>query len=134
MPASNASRAHQVGRLAMMTEGGPIVVPVNFRLVEAVGLTWVAIRTETGGLIDQGDARVALEIDEIGPGRRGSSVLVRGTLQHVDPEAADFRARFDSAPWLPDRDTWLVIEPFSITGRELLPSEGEWAFDVAAYL
>lgn len=28
----------------------------------------------------------------------------------------------------------LVIEPFSITGRELHPAEEEWAFHVMAYL
>jgi hypothetical protein len=61
-------------------------------------------------------------------------VLVRGTLQRIDPEAASFGDRFDSAPWLPDREAWLVIEPFSITGRELLPGEREWAFNVGAYL
>jgi hypothetical protein len=62
-------------------------------------------------------------------------VLVRGALQHVDPEAADFRERFDPQPWMTtDRDSWLVIEPYSITGRELHPSERDWAFHATAYL
>jgi hypothetical protein len=59
---------------------------------------------------------------------------VRGTLQRIDPETAGFSNRFDSEPWLPDRDSWLVIEPFSITGRELMQGEREWAFSVRAYL
>jgi hypothetical protein len=60
---------------------------------------------------------------------------VRGTLDHVDPSAADFRQRFDSEPWLgEERDAWLIIEPFAITGRRLHAAELEWAFHLRAYL
>jgi uncharacterized protein len=129
-------RAEQVGRLAIVADGYPIVLPVNYRLVETSGLTWVALRTRPGNVIDHASTKVALEIDSIDPAhRRGWSVLVRGTLHHVDPEAASFRDRFDAEPWLmTDRDAWLVIEPFSITGRELHPSQQEWAFHLRAYL
>ena len=62
-------------------------------------------------------------------------MLVRGTMAHVDPDAAEFRARFDPEPWIGDaRDAWLVIEPFSITGRELRSAEQPWAYDARAYL
>lgn len=62
-------------------------------------------------------------------------MLVRGTLQHIDADAAGFRERFDAVPWLMiERDAWLVIEPFAITGRELHPSEPGWAFHRVAYL
>lgn len=127
-------RAHEVGRIALTTDTGPVIFPVNYRLVETLGVRWIALRTEPGGPIDEPGARVAFEIDEVGPVHRASSVLVRGTLARIDPGAADFGGRFDSTPWLPDRDSWLVIEPFSITGRELHPGEREWAFDVGAYL
>ena len=129
-------RAEQVGRLAVVDDGYPIVLPVNYRLVETSGVTWVALRTRPGNVIDQASTKVAFEIDSIDPaGHRGWSVLVRGTLQHVDPEAASFRDRFNAEPWLmTDRDAWLVIEPFSITGRELHPSQQEWAFHLRAYL
>jgi len=59
---------------------------------------------------------------------------VRGTLEHVDPRAAEFRERFDPEPWLDDRDAWLMIEPFAITGRELRSAEQLWAYDARAYL
>jgi hypothetical protein len=60
---------------------------------------------------------------------------VRGTLHHVDPDAADFRTRFDPEPWLTtERDAWLVIEPFAITGRRLRATESAWAFDARGYL
>jgi uncharacterized protein len=129
-------RAERVGRLAIVVDGSPIVLPVTYRLVEASGLTWVAFRTRPGNMIDQASTNVAFEIDGIDPTRRrGWSVLVRGTLQHVDPDAAGFRERFDAHPWLAaERNIWLIIEPFAITGRELHPSEPDWAFHVRAYL
>ena len=78
----------------------------------------------------------AFEIDSADEAhRQGWSVLVRGTLQHVDPDAADFRQQFDPAPWIQeDREAWLVIEPFAITGRRLHATEKEWAFHMRAYL
>jgi hypothetical protein len=60
---------------------------------------------------------------------------VRGTLHHVDPDAADFSERFDPEPWLTsERDAWLVIEPFAVTGRRLHAAEIEWAFHIRVYL
>lgn len=129
-------RSEQIGRVAVVRDGFPVVLPVNYRLVEILGLTWVALRTRPGNVIDRAGTKVAFEIDGIDPGHhRGWSVLVRGTMLRIDPDAASFRDRFDAAPWLTtERDSWLVIEPFSITGRELHPSEQDWAFHVDAYL
>lgn len=130
-------RSAQVGRLATIAaDGVPIVLPVNYRLVETLALTWIALRTRPGNVIDQAGAKVAFEVDSIDPTHhRGWSVLVRGTLLPINPDAAGFRERFDSAPWLAtERDSWLVIEPFSITGRELHPSQPDWAFQLDAYL
>ncbi len=62
-------------------------------------------------------------------------MLVRGTLHHVDPDAADFRERFDPEPWIvAERDAWRIVEPFSITGRRLHAGAPEWAFPDEAYL
>jgi nitroimidazol reductase NimA-like FMN-containing flavoprotein (pyridoxamine 5'-phosphate oxidase superfamily) len=129
-------RERSVGRIAVVVDGGPIVLPVNYRLVESGGPTWVALRTRPGNVLDHTPMRVAFEIDEIDPvHQEGWSVLVRGTLLHVDPDAADFRERFDPQPWIvAERDAWLVIEPFAITGRRLHAAEREWAFHLRAYL
>ena len=81
----------------------------------------MAIRTRPGNVLDRAAMRSAFEIDAIDPSHQeGWSVLVRGTLHHVDPESADFRGRFDPEPWMTaDREAWLVIEPFAITGRQV---------------
>jgi uncharacterized protein len=128
-------RAHTVGRIGVVLDGFPLVLPVNYRLMETAGRTWVVLRTRTGNVIDTASDRVAFEIDGIDVvHQRGWSVLVRGTMDHVDPDAADFRERFDPEPWLDERAEWLVIEPFSITGRELRSAEQLWAFDARSSL
>ena len=132
----NYLRESTVGRVAVVEHDFPIVVPVNYRLVESPGITWVALRTRPGNILDRAPMNVAFEIDGVDPvHHQGWSVLVRGTLHHVDPDAADFRERFDPEPWVTDeRDSWLVIKPFAITGRRLHPAETEWAFHLRAYL
>jgi nitroimidazol reductase NimA-like FMN-containing flavoprotein (pyridoxamine 5'-phosphate oxidase superfamily) len=128
-------REQSVGRLGIVVDEHPVVIPVNYRLVETSALTWVAIRTRPGNVVDRASMKAAFEIDGIDrTNKQGWSVLVRGMLQSVDPDAADFRERFDSAPWLSDRDAWFVIEPFSITGREIHATGEEWAFHAGAYL
>jgi nitroimidazol reductase NimA-like FMN-containing flavoprotein (pyridoxamine 5'-phosphate oxidase superfamily) len=129
-------RAWPVGRISVLAEDFPVVLPVNFRLVQIDGHTWIVIRTRLGNVIDQAPMPAALEVDDISLSEhRGWSVLVRGMLHHVDANAAGFRDRFDPEPWVDDnRDAWLTIEPFSITGRRLHAPEAEWAFDLRAYL
>ncbi|MGH8978032.1 MAG: pyridoxamine 5'-phosphate oxidase family protein [Acidimicrobiia bacterium] len=129
-------REHTFGRLAFVADEAPIVLPVNYRFVETTGRTWIALRTRPGNLIDQEAMKVAFEIDGIDPvHHQGWSVLVRGTLHHVDPDAAGFRERFDPEPWvLAERDAWLIIEPFAVSGRRLHPQTREWAFHLRAYL
>jgi nitroimidazol reductase NimA-like FMN-containing flavoprotein (pyridoxamine 5'-phosphate oxidase superfamily) len=129
-------RSEPVGRIAVVHDGYPYVLPVNYRLMESGGVTWIALRTRPGNVIERASPNVAFEIDGVdATHRRGWSVLVRGTLLPVDPDAARFRERFDAQPWLhTERDAWLVIEPFSITGRELHQPEQEWAFHIRSYL
>jgi len=129
-------RSSRVGRIALVVDEFPVVLPVNYRLVETSGRTWIALRTRPGNIIERAPVHAAFEIDGIDPAhQQGWSVLVRGTLHHVDPDAAEFRERFDPEPWLvEERDAWLVVDPFAITGRRLHPAEPEWAFHVRAYL
>jgi nitroimidazol reductase NimA-like FMN-containing flavoprotein (pyridoxamine 5'-phosphate oxidase superfamily) len=132
----NLLRESSVGRIAVVVNEFPVVLPVNFRLAETNGPTWIAIRTRPRNVLDQASMQVAFEIDSIDPvHRQGWSVLVRGTLHHVDPDSGDLRERFDPEPWMTaERDAWLVIEPFSITGRQLHAAERDWPFHPTAYL
>jgi hypothetical protein len=110
-------RRHDLGRIGVILGGVPVIVPIKYRLVETSGRTWVALRARVGGVIERGSMNVGFQIDGFDRDRRrGWSVLLRGTLHRVDPDAADFRKRFDPQPWLTiDRNAWLIVEPFSIT-------------------
>lgn len=114
-------RRTSIGRIAIIENGFPVVVPVNYKTVEFDGQRWFAVRTRRGNLLDRGALAVAFEIDGIDmANHQGWSVLVRGTLHHVNPDMADFRDRFDPQPWLAeDREAWVAVEPFVITGRRL---------------
>ena len=129
-------RVMPVGRISVVVETYPVVLPINYRLVETSSLVWIAIRTRAGNVIDQAPINAAFEIDGIESAeRQGWSVLVQGTLHHVDPEAADFRERFDPHPWLGEAlDSWMAIEPFSITGRRLHGADTGWAYEPQAHL
>ena len=129
-------RGHSVGRVAVMVNEFPIVLPVNYKLIENNGPVWVVLRTRPGNVIDRASLPAAFEIDGYSTSEQeGWSVLVRGTLHHVDPDTGDLRERFDPQPWLDDeRDAWLIIEPFWITGRLLRSPQSQWAFHLGGYI
>jgi len=129
-------REQNVGRIAILVQGEPMILPVNYRLAEPPSGPFLAIRTRPGNVIDQAPEDVAFEIDSIDPlHHRGWAVLVRGELVHASAPSANSRAYVDSEPWIArDRDAWLFIEPFAITGRELHAAESEWVFRRGEYL
>jgi hypothetical protein len=128
-------RSRKVGRIAVVIDGFPVVVPVSYRFVEASGRKWVAFRTRPGSVIEQGSMNVAFQVDSADVRRReGWSVLVMGTLHRVNPDAANFRERFDPQPWVAlDGDAWLIVDPISITGRRVHAEQLPHAFHARAY-
>jgi nitroimidazol reductase NimA-like FMN-containing flavoprotein (pyridoxamine 5'-phosphate oxidase superfamily) len=128
-------RTQRIGRVAVVRDGFPVVLPVIYRFVETSGRRWLTFRARAGGVIEQGSMNVAFEVDGADPIRRqGWSVLVSGTLHRVDPDAADFRRRFDPNPWSDHhRDAWLIVDPITITGRRLRAAERPHAFPAHAY-
>lgn len=129
-------RGTSVGRIAFTAGEFPVVLPVNYRIADGGDGQWrVALRTRPGNVIDEAPVHVAFEIDGVEPvGRRGWSVLVRGTLHHVDL-ALTIGTVADSEPWLDDdRSSWLLVEPVSVSGRRLHPASVAWAFHLRAYL
>lgn len=129
-------RANAVGRIGIVQDGWPIVLPINYRLVEDAAGPLLMLRTRPGNAIDTAGNPVAFEVDGIDPShRRGWSVLVQGVLRHVHAESAVLDARFDSDTWIAeDRTTFLTIEPTRITGRRLIQPTVQWAFHQSAYL
>ncbi|MFD7244397.1 helix-turn-helix domain-containing protein [Streptomyces massasporeus] len=111
---------HGVGRLAVPADSGPVVIPVNYSVVEG----GIVFRTEPGATPAQADGhQVAFEADRIGEAfSEGWSVLVRGPATTVtDPEeVARLEEQAFSTPWAGGRrETWLRIEPVAVTGRRI---------------
>jgi len=110
-----------VGRLVYMGEDGPTAVPVNFALDGNAIVFRVEHGTKTAALAGP----VAFEVDRIDPAARsGWSVLVRGTCREVDlEEVPAMLRRMDGrfpAPWAEGpHNTWRVIDPTMVTGRQL---------------
>jgi nitroimidazol reductase NimA-like FMN-containing flavoprotein (pyridoxamine 5'-phosphate oxidase superfamily) len=91
-------QSEAVGRIAFMLDDGPIILPVNYRLVETASGPLLALRTRPGNVIDQAPTTVAFEIDAIdAASERGWSVLVRGELLHAEHTSRAFQDRYDPA-------------------------------------
>ncbi len=128
-------RRESIGRIAFIAEEGPVILPVNYRVVDAPSGTLIALRTRPGNLVEQAPTSVAFEVDSIDPGHHeGWSVLVRGDLLHATPNSDAFREQYDSEPWLAGRDAWLLVDPWAISGRELHGAEPLWHFRAGDYL
>lgn len=122
-------RQTNVGRIGIVTDHGPQVLPLNFRLVESPEVPWIVVRTRPGGEVDCADRRVAFEVDGVDPFHRcGWSVMARGVLHDIEDESMrHLHAAIDPDPW-PDmhRTRWLGIRCDSITGRRLGSTEMRW--------
>jgi hypothetical protein len=125
-----------VGRVAVVHDGYPLVVPVNYRLLQrATGGPVVVIRVRPGGIIDLAGAPAALQIDGIDEAVGvGWAVLVRGAMHHVDASALEDVPWADPHPWLADRDQWVVIDPIAISGRRVIAGDVGWGFHPLGYL
>lgn len=128
-------REGTVGRIAFVVADDPLILPVNYRLVEPSSGPILAVRTRPGTVIDQAPTSVAFEIDSIDlVHHEGWSVLVRGELLHATPTSAEFRELYDPKSWVADRESWLLVDPWAISGRELHGAEAVWPFHPAAYI
>ncbi|WP_406173866.1 helix-turn-helix domain-containing protein [Streptomyces canus] len=111
---------HGVGRIAVTTESGPGIVPVNYSVSEGA----IVFRTASGTTPSPASGhQVAFEVDRIDDAfSRGWSVLVRGRARTVtDPDEAHRLAdQAYSKPWAGgSRDLWVRVEPDTITGRRI---------------
>ncbi|MFI9645855.1 helix-turn-helix domain-containing protein [Streptomyces sp. NPDC052040] len=112
--------SHGVGRLAVPTASGPEIVPVNYTVIDGA----VVFRTAPGTVPSQASGtQVAFEVDRIDASfSQGWSVLVRGHAGTVtDPDSVRrLEEAAYSEPWAGgQRDLWIRIDTFSITGRRI---------------
>jgi uncharacterized protein len=117
---------HDLGRIAVVVDGKPLIFPVNYALSHRV----VTFRTAHGTkLANAPGSSIAFEIDEYDPSTRvGWSVLVQGV-------AVDASTALDDVSWMARGATphplapgekihRLAIKPTRITGRRFaLPTE-----------
>jgi nitroimidazol reductase NimA-like FMN-containing flavoprotein (pyridoxamine 5'-phosphate oxidase superfamily) len=128
-------REGRVGRIGFAIDGDPVILPVNYRLVEPASGPLLAVRTRPGNVIDQAPVNVAFEIDSIDMHHhQGWSVLVRGALMHASPTSRDFVESYDPESWLADGESWLLIDPWAVTGRALHAADQLWPYRPGEYM
>lgn len=112
-------RETRVGRVAVMAEGAPVILPVNHIVVG----TQVVFRTSLGHKLDAADRHrpVAFEVDDFDPATRtGWSVVVRGRIETVDEDlTAAHLETHGLETWAADARDWVRIVPDEVTGRRL---------------
>ncbi len=111
----------EVGRLAVVSAGAAVILPVNYALDGEA----VVIRTDPGTKLSDGPrARASFEIDHFDRTERtGWSVVATGRLEEVTPYQSAVYARIRAlalAPWADgDKAHWLRLVPDHITGRRI---------------
>lgn len=109
-----------LGRIGVVVDGMPHVVPVNYAWFEHAVVVCSQPGTKTAGLTDAGaNHEVAFEIDEFDlVDHSGWSVQVRGYAEPFEPIAP-----IPVAPWCPDPSetgVWFRIVPHHISGRRIV--------------
>ena len=112
--------ADEVGRLAVVTAGAPVILPVNYALDDES----IVFRTAPGTKLEGVRGMACFEIDAFDRStRHGWSVVVTGRLEEVDQYAARDLARLrslDLSPWAAgEREHWLRLVPSHISGRRV---------------
>lgn len=112
---------HGVGRVALTLEDGPVVLPVNYQVLDGE----VMFRTgDDSPLAAAADTEIAFEADHFDDAfSRGWSVLIVGTVRPVaDGDASrQLREAAFSTPWAgKEREHVMLLRARRITGRRIL--------------
>jgi nitroimidazol reductase NimA-like FMN-containing flavoprotein (pyridoxamine 5'-phosphate oxidase superfamily) len=114
-------RSHTVGRIAAVSGGRPIVLPINYAMDDEA----VVFRTAAGTKLSAAvrGSLVAFEIDHTDPiWQSGWSVMVSGTAEEViDPTVLERLEQLPLRTWAPGaKDHWVRIAPEGLTGRRIV--------------
>jgi nitroimidazol reductase NimA-like FMN-containing flavoprotein (pyridoxamine 5'-phosphate oxidase superfamily) len=112
--------ASHLGRVGLVDDGRPLILPVNYVLDEAT----VVFRTDPGSKLAAAlrGAAVAFEVDGVNAQQRtGWSVLVQGRAEHVtDPAELERLAAYRLVPWAPGaRPHYVRVRSEKTTGRRI---------------
>ncbi|MFJ5309737.1 helix-turn-helix domain-containing protein [Streptomyces sp. NPDC088350] len=119
---------HGVGRVAIPTASGPVIVPVNYSVVDGA----IVYRTAPGAMPSRAaGCQVTFEIDRIDDAfGEGWSVLALGRARTVT-DADDVRRLTEQAfsqPWAGgSREEWVRIDALSLTGRRITTRQGTFS-------
>uniref|UniRef100_UPI00215D683D helix-turn-helix domain-containing protein n=1 Tax=Streptomyces sp. WELS2 TaxID=2749435 RepID=UPI00215D683D len=115
---------HGVGRVAVSgPDGLPVVVPVNYEVVEDA----IVFRTAPESVLaGAAETEVAFEVDHVDEAlSQGWSVLAVGPASVVtDPEVVrELGRKAHTTPWAGgERDMWVSVRPTRLTGRRITPA------------
>lgn len=112
---------HGVGRVALSGGDGPVVLPLNYQVLDGEVMFST---TDRSSLAAAEGTEIAFEADHIDDAfSRGWSVMLVGPVHAVTDEEAARRLReaAHSAPWAgEERDHVMVLSPRRVTGRRIL--------------
>jgi nitroimidazol reductase NimA-like FMN-containing flavoprotein (pyridoxamine 5'-phosphate oxidase superfamily) len=114
------ARHRFVGRLAVVVDGRPIILPVNYIFDDDSVVFCTAIGTKLDAVM--GGADVAFEVDDSVPlHHSGWSVLVRGRAEAItDPGEVARLGHGPLRPWAKGaRANWVRISLDEISGRRI---------------
>jgi nitroimidazol reductase NimA-like FMN-containing flavoprotein (pyridoxamine 5'-phosphate oxidase superfamily) len=111
----------EVGRIGLLVDGRPEVLPVNFVIEDGMLL----FRTTEGSVLNQATLSVvAFEADQIDTDNHsGWSVMVQGTARDIGDAIDTLSTRLrttELVTWAPGkRERWFEIQLGKITGRRI---------------
>ena len=112
----------EIGRLAVVDHGHPVILPVNYALDGEA----IVFQTAAGTTLDAPTrgGPVAFEVDESDRAARSAwSVVVTGWARVVsEPAAIERMESLGLSPWSEHEKThWVTIHPERVSGRRIVP-------------
>jgi hypothetical protein len=116
--------SRDLGRIAVVVDGHPVISPVTFAVVDELIVFRVGKRTKLAGALRGGPVSFEVDDADLAAGT-GWSVVVTGWARvATTPAQAEHFATLGLPAWAPDDDDdWIVVHPERISGRRLVPTE-----------